>query len=149
MKATKGDFSGGTIGGFTIEDNRLFSNDVVLSSRGIEIKNNGTLSILDGNTEVFSANKTFYEKTIDTTPQEGKTYYIYNKDTGVYTLWEKGESTKFPSDTEIYEVVRKTIFSGTLEGANGSFSGELKGATGIFSGELQGASGVYLCKVLS
>ena len=143
VKATKGSFSGGTIGGFTIEDNRLFSNDVVLSSRGIEIKNNGTLSILDGNTEVFSANKTFYEKTIDTTPQEGKTYYIYNKDTGVYTLWEKGESTEFPSDTEIYDAIRKTIFSGTLEGANGSFSGELRGATGIFSGELQGATGVF------
>lgn len=143
VKATKGDFSGGTIGGFTIEDNRLFSNDVVLSSRGIEIKNNGTLSILDGNTEVFSANKTFYEKTTDTTPQEGKTYYIYNKETGVYTLWEKGESTEFPSDTEIYDAIRKTIFSGTLEGANGSFSGELRGATGIFSGELQGATGVF------
>lgn len=143
VKATKGDFSGGTIGGFTIEDNRLFSNDVVLSSRGIEIKNNGILSILDGNTEVFSANKAFYEKTTDITPQEGKTYYTYNKDTDVYTVWEKGESTKFPSDIEIYEVIRKTIFSGTLEGANGSFSGELKGATGIFSGELQGATGVF------
>lgn len=143
VEATQGNFSGSTIGGFTIEDNRLFSNDVILSSRGIEIKNNGTLSILDGDAEVFSANKAFYEKTIDTTPQEGKTYYTYNKDTGVYTLWEKGESTKFPSDTEIYEVVRKTIFSGTLEGANGSFSGELKGATGIFSGELQGATGVF------
>lgn len=143
VEATQGNFSGSTIGGFTIEDNRLFSNDVVLSSRGIEIKNNGTLSILDGNTEVFSANKTFYEKTIDTTPQEGKTYYIYNKDTGVYTLWEKGESTEFPSDIEIYDAIRKTIFSGTLEGANGSFSGELRGATGIFSGELQGATGVF------
>lgn len=143
IKATQGNFSGSTIGGFTIEDNRLFSNDVVLSSRGIEIKNNGILSILDGNTEVFSANKAFYEKTTDTTPQEGKTYYTYNKDTDVYTVWEKGESTKFPSDIEIYEVVRKTIFSGTLEGANGSFSGELKGATGIFSGELQGATGVF------
>lgn len=143
VEATQGDFSGGTIGGFTIEDNRLFSNDVVLSSRGIEIKNNGTLSILDGNTEVFSANKAFYEKTIDTTPQEGKTYYIYNKETGVYTLWEKEESTEFPSDTEIYDAIRKTIFSGTLEGANGSFSGELRGATGIFSGELQGATGVF------
>lgn len=149
VEANSGTFKGnisaisGTIGGFTIEDNRLFSNDVILSSRGIEIKNNGTLSILDGDTEVFSANKAFYEKTTDTTPQEGKTYYTYNKDTGVYTLWEKGESTKFPSDTEIYEVVRKTIFSGTLEGANGSFSGELKGATGIFSGELQGATGIF------
>lgn len=149
VEANSGTFKGnisaisGTIGGFTIEDNRLFSNDVVLSSRGIEIKNNGTLSILDGNTEVFSANKTFYEKTIDTTPQEGKTYYIYNKDTGVYTLWEKGESTEFPSDIEIYDAIRKTIFSGTLEGANGSFSGELRGATGIFSGELQGATGVF------
>lgn len=143
IKATQGNFSGSTIGGFTIEDNRLFSNDVVLSSRGIEIRNNGILSILDGNTEVFSANKTFYEKTTDITPQEGKTYYTYNKDTDVYTVWEKGESTKFPSDIEIYEVVRKTIFSGTLEGANGSFSGELKGATGIFSGELQGATGVF------
>lgn len=143
VEATQGNFSGSTIGGFTIEDNRLFSNNVVLSSRGIEIKNNGTLSILDGDAEVFSANKAFYEKTTDITPQEGKTYYTYNKDTGVYTLWEKGESTKFPSDTEIYEVVRKTIFSGTLEGANGSFSGELKGATGIFSGELQGATGIF------
>ena len=143
VEATRGNFSGSTIGGFTIEDNRLFSNDVVLSSRGIEIRNNGILSILDENTEVFSANKAFYEKTTDTTPQEGKIYYTYNKDTGVYTLWEKGESTKFPSDTEIYEVVRKTIFSGTLEGANGSFSGELRGATGIFSGELQGATGVF------
>lgn len=149
VEANSGTFKGnisaisGTIGGFTIEDNRLFSNDVILSSRGIEIKNNGTLSILDGDAEVFSANKAFYEKTTDTTPQEGKTYYTYNKDTGVYTLWEKGESTKFPSDTEIYEVIRKTIFSGTLEGANGSFSGELKGATGIFSGELQGATGVF------
>lgn len=143
VKATQGNFSGSTIGGFTIEDNRLFSNDVVLSSRGIEIRNNGILSILDGNTEVFSANKAFYEKTTDITPQEGKTYYTYNKDTDVYTVWEKGESTKFPSDIEIYEVVRKTIFSGTLEGANGSFSGELKGATGIFSGELQGATGVF------
>lgn len=143
VEATQGNFSGSTIGGFTIEDNRLFSNDVVLSSRGIEIRNNGILSILDGNTEVFSANKAFYEKTTDTTPQEGKTYYTYNKDTDVYTVWEKGESTKFPSDIEIYEVVRKTIFSGTLEGANGSFSGELKGATGIFSGELQGATGVF------
>lgn len=143
VEATQGNFSGSTIGGFTIEDNRLFSNDVVLSSRGIEIRNNGILSILDGNTEVFSANKAFYEKTTDITPQEGKTYYTYNKDTDVYTVWEKGESTKFPSDIEIYEVVRKTIFSGTLEGANGSFSGELKGATGIFSGELQGATGVF------
>lgn len=143
IKATQGNFSGSTIGGFTIEDNRLFSNDVVLSSRGIEIRNNGILSILDGNTEVFSANKAFYEKTTDITPQEGKTYYTYNKDTDVYTVWEKGESTKFPSDIEIYEVVRKTIFSGTLEGANGSFSGELRGATGIFSGELQGATGVF------
>ena len=143
VKATKGDFSGGTIGGFTIEDNRLFSNDVLLSPRGIEIRNNGILSILDGNAEVFSANKAFYEKTTDTTPQEGKTYYTYNKDTDVYTVWERGESTEFPSDTEIYEVVRKTIFSGTLEGANGSFSGELRGATGIFSGELQGATGVF------
>lgn len=149
VEANSGTFKGnisaisGTIGGFTIEDNRLFSNDVVLSSRGIEIRNNGILSILDGNTEVFSANKAFYEKTTDTTPQEGKTYYTYNKDTDVYTVWEKGESTKFPSDIEIYEVVRKTIFSGTLEGANGSFSGELKGATGIFSGELQGATGVF------
>lgn len=143
IKATQGNFSGSTIGGFTIEDNRLFSNDVILSSRGIEIRNNGILSILDGNTEVFSANKAFYEKTTDTTPQEGKTYYTYNKDTDVYTVWEKGESTKFPSDIEIYEVVRKTIFSGTLEGANGSFSGELRGATGIFSGELQGATGVF------
>lgn len=143
IKATQGNFSGSTIGGFTIEDNRLFSNDVVLSSRGIEIRNNGILSILDGNTEVFSANKAFYEKTTDTTPQEGKTYYTYNKDTDVYTVWEKGESIEFPSDTEIYEVVRKTIFSGTLESANGSFSGELKGATGIFSGELQGATGVF------
>ena len=143
IKATQGNFSGSTIGGFTIEDNRLFSNDVVLSSRGIEIRNNGILSILDGNTEVFSANKAFYEKTTDTTPQEGKTYYTYNKDTDVYTVWEKGESTEFPSDTEIYEVVRKTIFSGTLESANGSFSGDLKGATGIFSGELQGATGVF------
>lgn len=149
VEANSGTFKGnisaisGTIGGFTIEDNRLFSNDVILSSRGIEIKNNGTLSILDGDAEVFSANKAFYEKTTDTTPQEGKTYYTYNNDTGVYTLWEKGESTKFPSDTEIYEVVRKTIFSGTLEGANGSFSGELKGATGIFSGELQGATGIF------
>lgn len=143
VKATQGNFSGSTIGGFTIEDNKLFSNDVVLSSRGIEIRNNGILSILDGNTEVFSANKAFYEKTTDITPQEGKTYYTYNKDTDVYTVWEKGESTKFPSDIEIYEVVRKTIFSGTLEGANGSFSGELKGATGIFSGELQGATGVF------
>lgn len=143
VKATQGNFSGSTIGGFTIEDNRLFSNDVVLSSRGIEIRNNGILSILDGNTEVFLANKAFYEKTTDITPQEGKTYYTYNKDTDVYTVWEKGESTKFPSDIEIYEVIRKTIFSGTLEGANGSFSGELKGATGIFSGELQGATGVF------
>lgn len=143
IKATQGNFSGSTIGGFTIEDNRLFSNDVVLSSRGIEIRNNGILSILDGNTEVFSANKAFYEKTTDITPQEGKIYYTYNKDTDVYTVWERGESTEFPSDIEIYEVVRKTIFSGTLEGANGSFSGELKGATGIFSGELQGATGVF------
>ncbi len=143
IKATQGNFSGSTIGGFTIEDNRLFSNDVVLSSRGIEIRNNGILSILDGNTEVFSANKAFYEKTTDITPQEGKTYYTYNKDTDVYTVWERGESTEFPSDIEIYEVVRKTIFSGTLEGANGSFSGELRGATGIFSGELQGATGVF------
>lgn len=143
IKATQGNFSGSTIGGFTIEDNRLFSNDVILSSRGIEIRNNGILSILDGNTEVFSANKAFYEKTTDITPQEGKTYYTYNKDTDVYTVWERGESTEFPSDIEIYEVVRKTIFSGTLEGANGSFSGELKGATGIFSGELQGATGVF------
>lgn len=143
VEATRGNFSGSTIGGFTIEDNRLFSNDVVLSSRGIEIRNNGILSILDGNTEVFSANKAFYEKTTDITPQEGKTYYTYNKDTDVYTVWEKGESTKFPSDIEIYEVIRKTIFSGTLEGANGSFSGELRGATGIFSGELQGATGVF------
>lgn len=143
IKATQGNFSGSTIGGFTIEDNRLFSNDVVLSSRGIEIRNNGILSILDGNTEVFSANKAFYEKTTDTTPQEGKTYYTYNKDTDVYTVWEKGESIEFPSDIEIYEVVRKTIFSGTLESANGSFSGDLKGATGIFSGELQGATGVF------
>lgn len=143
VEATQGNFSGSTIGGFTIEDNRLFSNDVVLSSRGIEIRNNGILSILDGNTEVFSANKAFYEKTTDITPQEGKTYYTYNKDTDVYTVWERGESTEFPSDIEIYEVVRKTIFSGTLEGANGSFSGELKGATGIFSGELQGATGVF------
>lgn len=143
IKATQGNFSGSTIGGFTIEDNKLFSNDVVLSSRGIEIRNNGILSILDGNTEVFSANKAFYEKTTDITPQEGKTYYTYNKDTDVYTVWERGESTEFPSDIEIYEVVRKTIFSGTLEGANGSFSGELKGATGIFSGELQGATGVF------
>lgn len=143
IKATQGNFNGSTIGGFTIEDNRLFSNDVVLSSRGIEIKNNGILSILDRNTEVFSANKAFYEKTTDITPQEGKTYYTYNKDTNIYTLWEKGESTEFPSDIEIYEVVRKTIFSGTLEGANGSFSGELKGATGIFSGELQGATGIF------
>lgn len=143
IKATQGNFSGSTIGGFTIEDNRLFSNDVVLSSRGIEIRNNGILSILDGNTEVFSANKAFYEKTTDTTPQEGKTYYTYNKDTDVYTVWERGESTEFPSGIEIYEVVRKTIFSGTLEGANGSFSGDLKGATGIFSGELQGATGVF------
>lgn len=143
VEATQGNFSGSTIGGFTIEDNRLFSNDVILSSRGIEIKNNGTLSILDGDAEVFSANKTFYEKTTDTIPQEGKTYYTYNKDTGVYTLWEKGESTEFPSDTEIYDAIRKTIFSGTLEGANGSFSGELRGATGIFSGELQGATGVF------
>lgn len=143
IEATQGNFSGSTIGGFTIEDNRLFSNDVVLSSRGIEIKNNGILSILDGNTEVFSANKAFYEKTTDTTPQGEKTYYTYNKDTDVYALWEKGESTEFPSDIEIYEVVRKTIFSGTLEGANGSFSGELKGATGIFSGELQGATGIF------
>jgi hypothetical protein len=143
VEATQGNFSGSTIGGFTIEDNRLFSNDVVLSSRGIEIKNNGTLTISDGNTEVFSANKTFYEKTTDTIPQEGKTYYTYNKDTGVYTLWVKGASTEFPERAEIYEIVRKTIFSGTLEGANGSFSGELKGATGIFSGELQGATGVF------
>lgn len=143
IKATQGNFSGSTIGGFTIEDNKLFSNDVVLSSRGIKIRNNGILSILDGNTEVFSANKAFYEKTTDTTPQEGKTYYTYNKDTDVYTVWEKGESTEFPSDIEIYEVIRKTIFSGTLEGANGSFSGELRGATGIFSGELQGATGVF------
>lgn len=143
VEATQGNFSGSTIGGFTIEDNRLFSNDVVLSSRGIEIRNNGILSILDGNTEVFSANKAFYEKTTDTTPQEGKTYYTYNKDTDVYTVWEKGESIEFPSDIEIYEVVRKTIFSGTIEGANGSFSGELKGATGIFSGELQGATGIF------
>lgn len=143
VEATQGNFSGSTIGGFTIEDNKLFSNDVVLSSRGIEIRNNGILSILDGNTEVFSANKAFYEKTTDTTPQEGKTYYTYNKDTDVYTVWERGESTEFPSDIEIYEVVRKTIFSGTLEGANGSFSGELRGATGIFSGELQGATGVF------
>lgn len=89
VKATQGNFSGSTIGGFTIEDNRLFSNDVVLSSRGIEIRNNGILSILDGNTEVFSANKAFYEKTTDITPQEGKTYYTYNKDTDVYTVWEK------------------------------------------------------------
>lgn len=143
VKATQGNFSGSTIGGFTIEDNRLFSNDVVLSSRGIEIKNNGTLIISDGNTEVFSANKAFYKKTTDTTPQEGKTYYTYNKDTGVYTLWVKGESTEFPSNAEIYEIVRKTIFSGTLEGANGSFSGELKGATGVFSGELRGATGIF------
>ena len=143
VEATQGNFSGSTIGGFTIEDNRLFSNDVVLSSRGIEIKNNGTLTISDGNTEVFSANKAFYEKTTDTIPQEGKTYYTYNKDTGVYTLWVKGTSTEFPEGAEIYEIVRKTIFSGTLEGANGSFSGELKGATGIFSGELQGATGVF------
>lgn len=143
VEATQGNFSGSTIGGFTIEDNRLFSNDVVLSSRGIEIKNNGTLTISDGNTEVFSANKAFYEKTTDTIPQEGKTYYTYNKDTGVYTLWVKGESTEFPSNAEIYEIVRKTIFSGTLEGANGSFSGELKGATGIFSGELRGATGIF------
>ena len=143
VEATQGNFTGSTIGGFTIEDNRLFSNDVVLSSRGIEIKNNGTLTISDGNTEVFSANKAFYEKTTDTIPQEGKTYYTYNKDTGVYTLWVKGTSTEFPEGAEIYEIVHKTIFSGTLEGANGSFSGELKGATGIFSGELRGASGVF------
>ena len=143
VEATQGNFSGGTIGGFTIKDNRLFSNDVVLSSTGIEIKNNGTLIISDGNTEVFSANKAFYKKTTDTTPQEGKTYYTYNKDTGVYTLWVKGESTEFPSNAEIYEIIRKTIFSGTLEGANGSFSGELKGATGIFSGELRGATGIF------
>ena len=143
VEATHGNFSGGTIGGFTIEDNRLFSNDVVLSSRGIEIKNNGTLTISDGNTEVFSANKAFYKKTTDTTPQEGKTYYTYNKDTGVYTLWVKGESTNFPEGAEIYEIARKTIFSGTLEGASGSFSGELKGATGVFSGELRGAKGIF------
>lgn len=143
VEATRGNFSGSTIGGFTIEDNRLFSNDVVLSSRGIEIKNNGTLTISDGNTEVFSANKAFYEKTTDTIPQEGKTYYTYNKDTGVYTLWVKGTSTEFPEGAEIYEIVHKTIFSGTLEGANGSFSGELKGATGIFSGELRGATGIF------
>lgn len=143
VEATRGNFSGSTIGGFTIEDNKLSSNDVVLSSRGIEIKNNGTLSILDGDAEVFSANKAFYEKTTDTTPQEWKTYYTYNKDTDVYTLWEKGESTNFPEGAEIYEIARKTIFSGTLEGASGSFSGELKGATGIFSGELQGATGVF------
>lgn len=143
VEATRGNFSGSTIGGFTIEDNKLSSNDVVLSSRGIEIKNNGTLSISDGNTEVFSANKVFYEKTTDTAPQEGKTYYTYNKDTGVYTLWVKGESTNFPEGAEIYEIVRKTIFSGTLEGANGSFSGELKGATGIFSGELRGTTGIF------
>lgn len=143
IKATQGNFSGSTIGGFTIEDNRFFSNDVILSSRGIEIKNNGTLSISDGNTEVFSANKVFYEKTTDTIPQEGKTYYTYNKDTGVYTLWVRGTSTEFPEGAEIYEIIRKTIFSGTLEGANGSFSGELKGATGIFSGELRGATGIF------
>lgn len=143
VEATQGNFSGSTIGGFTIEDNRLFSNDVVLSSRGIEIKNNGTLTISDGNTEVFSANKAFYEKTTDTIPQEGKTYYTYNKDTGVYTLWVKGTSTEFPEGAEIYEIARKTTFSGALEGASGSFSGELKGATGVFSGELRGATGIF------
>ena len=143
VEATHGNFSGGTIGGFTIEDNRLFSNDVVLSSRGIEIKNNGTLTISDGNTEVFSANKAFYKKTTDTIPQEGKTYYTYNKNTGVYTLWVKGESTNFPEGAEVYEVARKTTFSGALEGASGSFSGELKGATGVFSGELRGAKGIF------
>ena len=143
VEATQGNFSGSTIGGFTIEDNRLFSNDVVLSSRGIEIKNNGTFTISDGNTEVFSANKAFYEKTTDTIPQEGKTYYTYNKDTGVYTLWVKGTSTEFPEGAEIYEIARKTTFSGALEGASGSFSGELKGATGIFSGELRGATGIF------
>lgn len=143
VEATQGNFSGGTIGGFTIEDNRLFSNDVVLSSRGIEIKNNGTLTISDGNTEVFSANKAFYKKTTDTIPQEGKTYYTYNKDTGVYTLWVKGESTNFPEGAEVYEAARKTTFSGALEGASGSFSGELKGATGVFSGELRGAKGIF------
>lgn len=143
VEATRGNFSGGTIGGFTIEDNRLSSNDVVLSSRGIEIKNNGTLTISDGNTEVFSANKAFYKKTTDTIPQEGKTYYTYNKDTGVYTLWVKGESTNFPEGAEVYEVARKTTFSGALEGASGSFSGELKGATGVFSGELRGAKGIF------
>ena len=143
VEATRGNFSGSTIGGFTIEDNRLFSNDVVLSSRGIEIKNNGTLTISDGNTEVFSANKAFYKKTTDTIPQEGKTYYTYNKDTRVYTLWVKGESTNFPEGAEVYEIARKTTFSGALEGASGSFSGELKGATGVFSGELRGATGVF------
>ena len=109
----------------------------------LKSKNNGTLTISDGNTEVFSANKAFYKKTTDTIPQEGKTYYTYNKDTGVYTLWVKEESTNFPEGAEVYEVARKTTFSGALEGASGSFSGELKGATGVFSGELRGAKGIF------
>lgn len=147
VEAKSGTFEGnisaisGTIGGFTISDNKLSSDNVSLSPNGIEITNNGVLSIIDGDKEVFVANKSVYEQTKDSSPQEGKIYYLYAN--GSYTAWEKGEETDFPEGKEVYEINRKTIFSGELNGANGTFSGELRGATGSFTGSLNAATGSF------
>lgn len=149
VEANEGNFTGlinatgGQIGGFNIDGNNFSSDNVIISPNGIEIKNNGTFLISDGDKEILSANKAIYEKTTDLTPQDGKDYYVYDKDNNTYSLWTKGESTEFPADVEIYEIVHKTIFSGTLQGANGSFSGVLEGATGSFSGSLNAATGSF------
>ena len=139
INATSGRFTGeinalsGDIGGFTIEDEYLEGNGVILSPEGITIKNDGRLSIFDSTgVPVFQANTKTYVLTSDTIVEENKKYFKVNED-GAY---EEDTSLKV-GDTlpaGIYEEKTITQFSGRLVGASGSFSGDLTATSGHIGG---------------
>lgn len=139
INATSGRFTGeinalsGDIGGFTIEDEYLEGNGVILSPEGITIKNDGRLSIFDSTgVPVFQANTKTYVLTSDTIVEENKKYFKVNED-GAY---EEDTSLKVgdPPPADTYEEKTITQFSGRLIGASGSFSGDLTATSGHIGG---------------
>jgi hypothetical protein len=144
INATNGSFSGeinatsGSIGGFKIANGGLSNENVVISPTGINILNDGTFSIFDGNTPVLLANQKKYKETSDTIAIAGKEYYEKDLNNN-YTLITLNEGDKVPEG--VYEQYTSSYFSGEIQATSGSFTGIINATDGIFKGLLEATKG--------
>ena len=144
INATNGSFSGeinatsGSIGGFKIANGGLSNENVVISPTGINILNDGTFSIFDGNTPVLLANQKKYKETSDTIAVAGKEYYEKDLNNN-YTLITLNEGDKVPEG--VYEQYTSSYFSGEIQATSGSFTGTINATDGIFKGLLEATKG--------